>query len=189
MARSIEFDRDEVMARAVDAFWRYGYESLPAHVLAGEMGVSKSSLYNTFGSKRQLFLEAIEIYANAKALAIRNASEAQRLQEQLRGILLHIVKDNDGCRGCLLVNTSIEFGSHDPEVRRLVRAGFQSIKAAFEFLFIAGQRSGQFKRDIDPAIWAMTLIAGIAGLRVLAKAGYTERQLSPVIDNLMRIAA
>ncbi|MFJ1260299.1 TetR/AcrR family transcriptional regulator [Cupriavidus sp. CuC1] len=175
--------------RAVDAFWRYGYEALPANTLADEMGLSKSSLYNTFGSKRQLLLEAIDAYAKAKVRAIREASDAPKLREHLRRLLLDIVKDNDGGRGCLLVNTSIELCLHDPEVRRAVWDGFQSIKTAFESLFIAGRQSAQLKRDADPAASAMTLITGIAGLRVLAKAGYTERQLSPVVDNLVMCIA
>ncbi len=185
MARPLEFDRDEVLLRAVEAFWHHGYKALSASSLADEMGVSKSSLYNTFRSKRLLFLEAIEAYASAKVAAIRQATGAPKVLEQLRALLLSIVSDNDGGRGCLLVNTSTELGLHDPEVRRLVRSGFQSIRAAFESLLVAGQQSGQLRRDTDAAVSALTLITGIAGLRVLAKAGFSERELSPVIDNLL----
>ena len=185
MARPLEFDRDEVLMRAVDAFWRYGYEALPASGLANEMGVAKSSLYNTFGSKRMLFLQAIDAYAKGKVTAIRQLTGSPRVREQLRALLLSIARDNDAGRGCLLVNTSTELGLHDPEVRQLVRSAFQSIRAAFESLLTIGQQSGQVRSDADPAVSALTLITCIAGLRVLAKAGYTERQLSPVIDNFL----
>ncbi|AQV96416.1 TetR/AcrR family transcriptional regulator [Cupriavidus necator] len=188
-ARPIEFDREEALTRAVDAFWCYGYEALPTATLAEQMGVSKSSLYNTFGTKRELLLETIAAYVDTKAGAIRQVAASPRLFQPLKALLLDIVQDNDNGRGCFLVNTSAELGLHDVGVRQLVHSGFQAIMDAFELLMIAGQRSGEFKRDLDSANMTLMLVTTIAGLRVLAKAGFEAHQLAPAVENLLATIA
>lgn len=185
MARHLEFDRTEVVARAVDAFWRFGYESLPALEIAEAMGVAKSSLYNTFGSKRDLFLESVDHYANTQRakLAARICSENPEVL--LRQMLLEVVSDNSAGRGCLLVNTAAEFGTRDGEVCQHVKAGFDGMIQAFVNLIRAGQEAGQFKCGVNPCQYAVILIAGISGLRVLAKAGCSADELHPVLENLL----
>ncbi|CAG9180729.1 TetR/AcrR family transcriptional regulator [Cupriavidus pinatubonensis] len=187
--RPLEFDRVEALSRAVDAFWCHGYEGLPTTVLAKEMGVSKSSLYNTFGTKRELLIEAVAAYTNAKAEAIRQIAASQDLLTQMRTFLLDIVHNNDDGMGCLLVNTAAELGLHDIGVRQLLQSGFQSVSDAFELLVIAGQRSGEFKRDLDSTKAALMIVTTIAGLRVLAKAGVPTHQLATAIEHPLAFIA
>ncbi|MDQ2988377.1 MAG: TetR/AcrR family transcriptional regulator, partial [Pseudomonadota bacterium] len=104
MARHLEFDRTEVLARAVDAFWRVGYEALPALEIAQAMGVAKSSLYNTFGSKRNLFIESVDHYASSQRSKLVARASSENAGVLLRQILLEVVSDNHSGRGCFLVN-------------------------------------------------------------------------------------
>lgn len=185
MARHLEFDRTEVVARAVDAFWRSGYESLPALGIAEAMGVAKSSLYNTFGSKRELFLESVDHYANSQRSKLIARASSENASVLLRQMLLEVVSDNNAGRGCLLVNTAAEFGTRDGEVCQHVKAGFDGMMDAFANLIRAGQEAGQFKYDVNPRQYAVILIAGISGLRVLAKGGCSADELNPVIENIL----
>lgn len=185
MARHLEFDRTEVVARAVDAFWRFGYESLPALEIAEAMGVAKSSLYNTFGSKRDLFLESVDHYANNQRSKLIARAGSENAEVLLRQMLLEVVSDNNAGRGCLLVNTAAEFGARDGEVRQRVKAGFDGMMDAFANLIRAGQEAGQFKSGVNPRQYAVILIAGISGLRVLAKGGCSADELNPVIESML----
>ena len=185
MARHLEFDRMEVLTKAVDAFWQVGYEALPALDIATAMGVAKSSLYNTFGSKRKLFIESVDHYAAMQRATLTPAAKSANVMAVLRQMLLEIASDNNAGRGCLLVNTAAEFGAHDDEIRQHVRAGFGSIKDVFAHLIQAGQAAGQIKPSIDPHQHAMILVTGIAGLRVLKKGGFTSTDLNPVIENML----
>lgn len=185
MARHLEFDRTEVVARAVDAFWRFGYASLSALEVADAMGVAKSSLYNTFGSKRDLFLESVDHYANAQRSKLAARVDSENPEALLRRILLEAVTDNNAGRGCLLVNTAAEFGARDGELRRYVKAGFDGMIDAFADLIRAGQALGQFKAGVNPSQYAVILVAGISGLRILAKCGCSADELNPVIENLL----
>lgn len=62
MARPRQFDETDVLDRAIQCFWSRGYESMPVRDLAGEMGITGASLYNTFGDKRSLYLSALDHY-------------------------------------------------------------------------------------------------------------------------------
>lgn len=185
MARHLEFDRNEVLGRATDAFWRFGYEPLSSLDIAEAMGVAKSSLYNTFGSKRSLFLESVDHYANCQRsmLVARVASEDATVL--LRQMLLDVISDNNAGCGCLLVNMAAEFGASDDEVRQHIKAGLDGVMDAFATLIRSGQAAGQFKSGINPSQYAVILVTGIAGLRVLAKGGCSAAELHPVIENMM----
>ncbi len=185
MARPLEFDRNQALTCAVDAFWRDGYGALSANDLAAEMGVAKSSLYNTFGTKRDLLIEALSHYSSSRASAVRSNLGEPHTCARLRAMLLEIAKSNDQGRGCLLVNTAVELGPHDEGVRKLVKAGFQSMQHSFEEVIRAGQSSGDIDPNVDPKQQALVLVAGIAGLRVLAKGGFTKEQLAPVVTTLL----
>lgn len=185
MARHLEFDRTEVLARAVDAFWRVGYEALPALEIAQAMGVAKSSLYNTFGSKRNLFIESVDHYASSQRSKLVARASSENAGVLLRQILLEVVSDNHSGRGCFLVNTAAEFGARDGEVRQHVKAGFDGMMDAFANLIRAGQSAGQFNPGVNPRKYAVILVAGISGLRVLAKAGCSADELTPVVENML----
>ena len=185
MARPMEFDRGEAVARAVDVFWDHGYGSISANDLASGMGIAKSSLYNTFGSKLELLQEAVAYYTRLKTVALQRVASGGNVLAELRTLLLDIAKRNDEGRGCLLVNTAVELGRHDADVARVTRAGFSAMAATFEAVIAAGQRAGQINRELDAADRALTLVAGIAGMRVLAQTGFTSKQLKPYVDTLL----
>lgn len=185
MARHLEFDRTEVVARAVDAFWQVGYDALPALEIAEAMGVAKSSLYNTFGSKRNLFIESVDHYADSQRSKVAAGSKSENVVVLLRQMLLEVVSDNNAGRGCLLVNTAAEFGARDGEVRQHVKAGFDGMRDAFATLIRAGQGAGHINPGVNPQQYAVILVTGIAGLRVLAKGGLSDVDLHPVIENTL----
>ncbi len=185
MGRPLEFDRTEAVVQAVDMFWREGYRSLSANDLADGMGLAKSSLYNTFGSKRDLFIESVDHYAErqrAKVLAIAKNAD---VVGQLSRMLLEIARNNNSGRGCLLVNAATEMGSRDRDVRQHVKVGFDGMARSFEALIRAGQARGHVNSELNPQTYAITLVAGIAGLRVLAKSGFSEDLLLPFVETLL----
>ncbi len=64
MARPREFDRDEVLDKAIEVFWTQGYDGTSVQDLVDAMGIQRGSLYAAFGDKHQLFLEALDRYEN-----------------------------------------------------------------------------------------------------------------------------
>jgi TetR/AcrR family transcriptional repressor of nem operon len=185
MGRPLEFTRDDAIKHAMDAFWREGYDHLSASKLAQEMGVAKSSLYNTFESKHTVLLQAITHYADVKSMEIRSLMACDDVVEALRILLCDMAKDNDGGRGCFMVNAAAELGGRDQEVRALLNAGFGSMQQAFTAVIEAGQQRGSISMTVDAATHALALMASIAGIRILAKSGFDESQLASISTMLV----
>lgn len=64
MARPKTFDHDQVLDRAVELFWRKGYEATSIQDLVEAMGIQRGSLYAAFGSKQDLFLAVLDRYGD-----------------------------------------------------------------------------------------------------------------------------
>src|SRR5260370_35536195 len=77
MARPREFDRDEALKRALAVFWEKGYEATSTDDLIRAIGIGRQSMYDTFGDKHQLYLEALRLYeANTGAALFKRLYKA-----------------------------------------------------------------------------------------------------------------
>src|ERR1700730_2144482 len=70
MARQKEFDRDEVLHKAMEVFWSRGYEASSIQDLVKRMGINRQSLYDTFGDKHTLYLQALDRYREVEGRKI-----------------------------------------------------------------------------------------------------------------------
>ncbi|MBB5914864.1 TetR/AcrR family transcriptional repressor of nem operon [Nocardia transvalensis] len=173
MARPRNFDPETVLDLAMDTFWTYGYANTSPAQLAECTGIGKGSLYNTFGSKRELFDRVLERYDRIGAeVAGEYMSRPGTTREALRAFLRSLV-DTDAAqpvrRGCLAVNTATEFADRDPEITRAIRSAQDHTVAAMAARIDQGRRDGDVDRATDPQQAAEFLMNTIAGLRVMAK--------------------
>ncbi|WP_439382804.1 TetR/AcrR family transcriptional regulator [Amycolatopsis lexingtonensis] len=133
MGRPRTFDDEEVVDRAMQAFWTHGYADTSPAMLAEATGVAKGSLYNAFGSKRELFDRALARYARMGAEVVgEQLSGPGPTREALRSYL-HGLVDADLAadrRGCLAVNSAIELARQDPEIARAVRRSQERTREA-----------------------------------------------------------
>lgn len=75
MARNKDFDQDEVLIKAMNLFWYKGYNGTSMQDLVDGLGISRSSLYGTFGDKHTLFIKSLENYMNSAAEKFRKIVE------------------------------------------------------------------------------------------------------------------
>ncbi|MBK4733005.1 TetR/AcrR family transcriptional regulator [Noviherbaspirillum pedocola] len=186
MGRPREFSHEEVVDSAVEAFWSNGYEALSTADLASAMGVAKSSLYNAFKSKQDVLLYALARYANMHSAAVRRLVDESDTVGALRQLLLNVAQCNDDGRGCLLVNTAAELGAKSVDVQTELKSGFMAMQKAFAAIIKSGVQAGTINFSCDADAVALTLVTGIAGMRVLAKGGYSAAELAPFIDLLVQ---
>jgi len=103
----------------MQVFWSRGYEATSLADLTRSMGLSKSSLYDTFGSKHDLFLEVIDYYRENVSSQIRSIigidAPTRQVIANVLGRAVDRILDPVGKRGCLLNNTAVELGPNDPE--------------------------------------------------------------------------
>ncbi|MFE0461448.1 TetR/AcrR family transcriptional regulator [Kitasatospora sp. NPDC058965] len=172
MGRPRGFEPDVVVAQAMEAFWTNGYAGTSPADLAEATGVAKGSLYHAFGSKRELFGKALDLYdRTGSALTEEFLFQSGTAKERIRAYLLFLVEydlNSPVRRGCLAANTALELGGRDEEamraVRRMVDRSVELLAARIE----QGQRDGDVAREVDAAAQAEFLMNTIAGLRVMA---------------------
>ncbi|NOK19995.1 TetR/AcrR family transcriptional regulator [Corallococcus carmarthensis] len=185
MPRTKEFDRDEAVRRAMQVFWEQGYEATSTDDLLRAMGIGRQSMYDTFGDKHGLYLEALRAY---QAEYSANLMECLRSHPSplgaIREFLLSIPNGTQKARarGCLSVNATTELAHADAEVATLLKTGGAVGHGALERVVKEAQRKGELNPKLDARVAAGFLLSTIGGLRLSAKAGTPPEALRDVVD-------
>ncbi|HET6732525.1 TetR/AcrR family transcriptional regulator [Mycobacterium sp.] len=185
MARPRMFDEEQALEGAMRLFWSSGYDATSTEELCEATGLRRSSIYNTFRSKHELFLQALSRYLVWKTgayleLLTGESPAAERVHEMLRYAADQAAKS--GRDGCFAVNTITERSSRDPEVDALLRADTSRRIAAIRDVLAAGQRVGEVDRAKDPDALANFIDATLAGIHVAARGGKSRRTLRAIAD-------
>src|SRR3984957_10866433 len=111
MAGVKQFNRNEVLDRAMEVFWRNGYQATSIQDLVEATGVNRGSLYTTFGDKRGFFLAILERYSvrfGEPMMAELNDPNPRRAIERMLEAIVRRTGDSRWPRGCLFTNTALE---------------------------------------------------------------------------------
>jgi len=186
MARKKEFDEAAILDKAVDLFWRNGYHATSAQQLVEALGISRSSLYDTYTDKRTLFMKALKQYQdrNAKAL-IQYVNQATDAEQGVRGIFSGILQEcavDELNKGCFMVNTSIELSAMDAEIGQFVADNNRNVEDALTRLVKKGQDAGEFSTRKTARAYARFLFGNITALRVAARSGTDKKVLQDIVD-------
>ena len=183
MARPREFDRDAALKRALAVFWEKGYEATSTDDLVRAMGIGRQSMYDTFGDKHRLYLEALRLYeTDTGAELFRRIYESPSPFGALCDYILAIADGTPGdrARGCFFVNATTELAPSDPDVAAVIRASSARCEAAFERMLREAKQCGGVDRSVDERVAARFLLSTIRGLRVSAKAGVEPDDLRAI---------
>ncbi|MCK1736148.1 TetR/AcrR family transcriptional regulator [Bradyrhizobium sp. 138] len=184
--RPREFDHDEVLRIAFEQFWRKGVRGTSLSDIARDAGVQRGSLYNAFGSKEALFLQAYERYAGDYLAALQKALGTGSLRKRLTAFFdLTITNFRAGTppRGCPTTRGLMELGAAegeglDEDARQAFAGLISRITALVQDTLSAGAKHGEFSGS--PAAAALHIVTVTRGLAVLERAFGDEPQLRKV---------
>lgn len=186
MARPKEFDVDQALASAMNVFWSNGYKATSLGDLTGAMGISKSSMYETFGSKHDLFLSTIEHYIRTVTTQISGAAHIDAPAVKVIKALFHRavqrMAEPNSRRGCYLNNCAVEVSVRDTAAGERVEKGLDMMEEAFFELVQRGQREGDISTRHDPRSMARFLVSSLNGILVMGKAHASTDKLNDVVD-------
>ena len=173
MARPRSFEAEMVVERAMEEFWTHGYGGTSPAQLAEATGIGKGSLYNTFGSKRQLFDQALARYGEKGAGMVEEfMARPGTTREVIRAFLRETV-DSDLARpvrrGCLAANTAAELGGQDPEVTRVLQVIGERLVRVLAARIEQGRREGDVRPGLDARATAEFILNTSVGLRIRAR--------------------
>ena len=186
MGRPREFDEQEVLDRALGAFWTHGYEATSMADLTQAMGLAKGSIYKGFGDKRSLLLRALDAYLEAGragygAVDDPDLPAAQVLRTWLRKVAA-LATDGFPRKGCFGVNCATELGPHDAEVRDLIEAHNRWLHQQLARTIQRGVRAGELRGDLRPTEAARWVTTVMAGMQVRGKLGISRREANRMAE-------
>lgn len=172
MARPKSFDEDTALDAAMECFRRQGLNVASIRDLADEMGIAGPSLYNAFGCKRGLFVQALERYVDC-GLRARFAELDQRgPKAAIVAFIGEFMQQGPGCvqeGGCLLVNTAMEVSREDAGLASIVADYLSEIEAFLHRNLVAARNAGEIPADLDPEETAGMLLSALLGFSVLSR--------------------
>jgi TetR/AcrR family transcriptional repressor of nem operon len=183
--RPIEYDPEQVLEAAMNLFWRLGYQGTSLNDLMKATALSKSSLYQTFGSKRNLFMRCLEHYQDKTTADLRERFQAAKSGKQfIADTLMWVIdeaKDGMQPQGCLVMNTATEFAQRDEGIANSVTRGLDRYREIFRCAVIRGQEEGSISRDTDVNVLVNYLVTNMSGLRTMVKAGSSVNSLKNMV--------
>ncbi len=188
MSRPIEFDRQEVLLKAMMVFNQKGYAASSIQDLLDAMGLNRGSLYAAFGDKRALYMEALNLYERLsvdgfEGFLSAGESPIRNIQAFFDMTFLGLAQEQLRA-GCFFVNTIVEMTDIDQDLVDTAGSKLDRLEAALEKALERAQETGELSRDKDPVAIARFLGTAIKGLRVTCK----QNQDKEVIGNIIKTA-
>jgi len=167
-----KFDRDEVLEKAMLLFWERGYEATGISTLLQRTGIGRQSLYDTFGSKREIFMESLNHYFRTRVGPLMAQLRAPGSPRENLIKTFELAEKSIAVKnfhGCMIGNTTAALTARDPKIQALVRGYFNAMENAFADALERGQQVGEFSAEIGARDLARVFVHTLQGLTLLHK--------------------
>jgi TetR/AcrR family transcriptional regulator, transcriptional repressor for nem operon len=185
MARHKEFNRDEALQKAMEVFWSHGYEAASINTLVKHMGINRQSLYDTFGDKHTLYLQAIDRYREVEGRKIFELLERPGSVKKALRRLFRSVVEGSLCgrerRGCFIGNAMSELAARCPQTAAKACGDMAAFEEVLYRTLLRGRKNGEIEKGKDLRAVARFLYGSLQGLQLMAKATQDRKTLEDVV--------
>lgn len=183
--RPREFDADQALDRAIDVFWRQGYDGTSMSDLTESMGLGAPSIYAAFGNKRELFNKVMDRYMHTRLIRRAEALSLDDPVEASRRYLEGVVRDGtmpDHPKGCLMVGGALVCSNTHRDVADQLTTLRTDVRNDLQQLFTRVAKAGRLPADTD-AVTLGAYVATVAeGICVEAAGGASRQSLMKIVD-------
>ena len=191
MPRPREFDPEQAMQEAMEAFWEHGYNATSVKDLLSEMGLNRGSLYGAFGDKKKLFLAALDKYDQQQFPVIQGILDREGSAKRNIHDLFAFVVDRccgpEGRRGCLAGKAAMELVPHEKDVAEYLRKLNTRNEKYLASVIQRGQDDGSINKALPPRATARYLLTSLGGLRTHGIMSPTKKEVREVVDLILRV--
>jgi TetR/AcrR family transcriptional repressor of nem operon len=193
MARTREFDERQALVSAMLVFWEKGYVATSIQDLEKAMGLRRTSIYNAFGNKRQVFNRILDCYKESVMAALFEAMDSapdirEGVKRLLQGALdIHFDEEHPG--GCLVVLSVLESGQHDAKSSNALAQTIHDLKNGLQQRLKRAKQAGELPKDLDVAGTATTIATTMAGMMVMGKAHFSRSTLNKTVRQVLELLA
>jgi AcrR family transcriptional regulator len=187
--RTRQFDLDEALDKAMEVFWRRGYEGATLGELTEAMGINRPSMYAAFGNKEELFRKVLDRYGSGPVAyvteALKEPTARQVVEKMFRGAM-RMMSDKHHPRGCMVVHGALSGGEETECIRKELAGRRESGVAAIRQRFERAVQEGDLPKGTDCTALARYIATVLHGLSVEAVSGATKMELESVIELAMK---
>jgi AcrR family transcriptional regulator len=190
MGRPRSFDTDRALDRALQVFWRKGYEGASLSDLTKAVGVSRPSLYAAFGNKEALFRKTLDRYLTGPAAYTQEALKEPTAHAVVDRLLRGAAELNSAARnpgGCLMVQGALASGDAGDSIRQELVACRAAGEAALRRRFQRAKSDGDLPATVKPADLARYVATIVYGMAVQAAGGAGRDELQQVVEMALRM--
>ena len=191
MPRQREFDPSKTLQTAIELFWEKGYYDSSVDEVVKRSGVAKYGIYGTFGTKRELFLKALNRYAGDRLGDIQKPIRKPNASlPEIRAFFRQAPKMltlDSARRGCLICNTGVELGKRDAEIYAFVNDFFSDIARVMQSCLERSIVKGQIEAPEDVADLATYLATEFRTSLMLAASGVSRRQIEKHLEIALQV--
>jgi AcrR family transcriptional regulator len=187
--RPREFDMNKALDRALNVFWRKGYEGASLIDLTKAMKINRPSLYAAFGNKESLFRKVLDRYTNGPAAFFRAALEAPTARAAVEQLLRQTVTsltNPRNPRGCLIVQSALTCGKEADPIRKTLISQRNAAQAAIRRRLQVAKFAGDLPASASAPDLARFISAVVHGLAVQAASGAKRAELQRVAQTALR---
>lgn len=184
MARTREFDIDDVLRKAMEVFWKRGYAATSMSDIYEATGLKPGSLYAAFKDKEELFRRCFETYAGYFRATLPQTRSGLGAIEAWLTLQARLAADDPDRKGCLIINTVTERDVHSPATRALAGGRLQEIRDFFIRHLSLAVAAGEVRKDFAVEVRADALLGAVVGIMALGRAGADKR----LIENVAQAA-
>ena len=192
MPKAALFDRHNVLEKSLRLFWEKGYHGTSLQDLVDTTGLNRSSLYNSFEDKFNLYLESLKFYREQRAQFAQNTLiKNKSALEVIRNLLESALPSKKGSKdpqGCFLVNCTAELSPATRQVRSLLVDNKDQMIALLSNLVKQAQDEGDIDPQQDAEATALYLFSNIQGLNLTSvlvdDAGKLDQLVSSILKSL-----
>lgn len=178
------FDVEQALNRAMEAFWARGYEATSIQDLVNATGVNRASLYATYGDKREIFFASLKKYdSSIRKKMLLELSNGDSPREAIEAVFDKFISQSSNANanwGCLITNTALELAAHDTEIAQFVNEAQDDIARFFEEMIERGKITGQIDAHADSGQLARLILAIFLGLLAMLRSRPDANYLNEV---------
>lgn len=191
MPRIKKFDKEKVLEAASSVFQNNGYNGASIDELLTATGLSRSSLYDTFTDKHNLYIQSLEFYKNKNSAQIKNINNnnnngLEKIETLFNRAVSHL-KNNPNDNGCLLVNAAAEMSKQCFKTAQVICNNKIEIQSIFNEWITNAQKEKLIPNDKAVESYSQFLYNALCGLRVLSQSGASEKELYNVVKITLKI--
>ena len=186
MARPVEFNEHKVLTKAMEQFWKEGYEASSVQKLLDCTEINRGTLYNSFGDKSTFFKSCIDQYNQivdkqiAASLRNEKLTDWDAIDAYFDETVLKL-SNKHRSMGCILVNSLCESINYNRDMKKIVRASLATIRKALVARLKEAHKKAKLKKGVSVEFAAEILMNTLHGVRVNARDGKNARQLRDLI--------